>query len=175
MKTTKLKIHRFAALIFAIAAIFSSCSKDEEVRTPENIVGIWQTAPHSYLKLNDDYVARTLEVVDQDDKSVGQWSQTEVYFYEPGYNIVIYLTSYHEAKVFQVVELTGSKLVWCWVENIEIDDIHGVDDLGEVMGEIIKKAQEGYTLNPDLYQSFKRVSEEQFLDIIEGLDSIVYL
>lgn len=158
--------------VFAVC-LASSCSKDEAVRTPADILGVWQTDTDSYLQFRDDNTARVFSIEYQDSQSIGKWSLPDVYFYEPGYELVIYLNAEHEANVFQIVELSDSKLTWCWVDEIDVKSVNGMEDIGSVVGDIIKKAQEGFTLNPELYESFIKIPELQFEEILESLD-IVY-
>lgn len=173
MKGFKKFLFSFLVLITLIIGI--SCSKEEDVREPGDIVGVWKVDNDTYLRLNEDYIARVFQVVDQDGERIGEWHQKEVYFYEPGYNLVIYLTDRHEAKVYQIVELNYDHFVWCWVEDIDRNGASEFEDLGQIVGEIIKNAQEGYDLNPELYQNFTRESEEQFQELLDSLDSIIYI
>lgn len=151
------------------ALLFTSCSKDEEpVRQPADIIGIWQNSKTFFLDFQQDNTVRNFHVEFQDGLSIGDWTR-DAYFYEPGYNLVIYLTSDHQANVYEVVSLTQEELVWCPVDTI---DREGVESVGEIIGDIINKAQEGFKLDPELYQSFKRITLLNFLEILEGLDEI---
>ena len=163
------KIEALSFVLILLTACFS-CSKDEEVRQPADILGDWAIDSRSYLQFNDDNTARTLTIEYQDGESIGKWSYTDVYFYEPGYNMVVYLTSDHEAIVYAVVELSTAQLIWCPVDEI---DTEGEESISKIIGNIINKAQEGYELNPELYETFRRVPENQFLTILEGLDEIL--
>ena len=157
-------------VVLAILCGSGSCSKEEEVRMPDNILGVWQLTPDYYFQFRDDNVSKEFLIDHQDGESIGKWSWDNVFYYEPGYNIVIYITSEHEANVYQVTELTQDKLTWCWVDEINAKDTNGV---GSIIGEIINKAQEGFELNPELYETFTRIPEDEFLDILDNLDYIL--
>ena len=144
-----------------------SCSDDtEEMRWPEEIEGVWSPDPTNYLEFSNDNTIHNLKIEYQDDKSIGIWT-TDVYFYEPGYNLVIYLTSDHYADVYEIVELTQETMTWCWVDEIEAA---GADSIGEIIGEIINKAQEGFTLDPELFESFNKIPQDDFFALLESLN-----
>lgn len=133
---------------------------------PDDIVGIWSPSDSLYLEFGSDYTVHNLKIEHQDGMSIGIWSD-EVYLYEPGYNLVIYLTSEHEAKVYEIVARNSSAFTWCWVMDLEIENR---DDLGNIIGEVIKEAQEGFHLDPELYESFSKVSEDEFFSLLESLN-----
>lgn len=163
------KLLHILAIVAFSAVSLSSCSKDEEVRMPDKILGIWSPDNTSYLEFNSDNVVRNLEIVYQDGETIGNWD-TEVYYYEPGYNLVVYITANQEGMVYQIVDLTQKKMTWCPVDKIDVVDRH--ESIGKIVGDIIKRAQEGYKLNPELYESFNKISENEFLDVLETLDLI---
>lgn len=163
----KLILHIFftALILFATA----SCSNEEEVRTPADITGVWEVSKTTFIQFNDNYTAYNLTITEQDDKFYGLWIR-DAYFYEPGYNLVIYMDANNEAKVYQIVSMNSASLTWCEVDKIVAADIEGgMEGVGQVIGDIIKKAQEGYKLNPELFKSMKKVSNENFFDMLERL------
>lgn len=146
---------------------FSSCTdKEEPVRLPVDILGVWSPNQDNYLEFCEENIVHRLEVKYQDSESIGLWVK-DVYYYEPGYNLVIYLSGEKDADVFQIVDLTETQLTWCWVDQVEATD---TESIGKVIGDIIKKAQDGYKLNPALYQSFQKIPQNEFFRILEGLD-----
>ena len=161
---SKIKLIAFC-LLFGLS-LYSCSDKDEPVRSPEDIMGVWKLSDTSYLEFSSNNIVHNLQIQFQDDQSIGIW-ENEVYFYEPGYNLVIYLTAQHQANIYQITEMSNSSLTWCWVEEIETAS---TEKIGEIIGNIIKEAQEGFTLNPELYQTFVRISEDEFLDILENIN-----
>lgn len=158
----------FLALTSLLTA-FSSCSKDDDsVRVPEDIIGIWKLSDTDYYRFNQDYTVRRLQIEYQDGESIGIWT-TDSYLYEPGYQIVIYLSG-NKADVYQIVDLTSNGFTWCWVEEVNAENAGNSESIGKIIGEIIKQAQEGFNLDPELFESFRKISEEEYLDIIAGLD-----
>ena len=155
----------FLPLVSALL-ILPSCTKEEEVRQPADILGVWALSEYSYFEFCKEYELRHLEVeYTGDGIALGIWSK-DVYYYEPGYNLVIYLSGEKAADVYQIVTMTDEKLTWCPVDHVEITD---ADSAGKMIGEIIEKAQEGYKLDPALYQSFRKLSQEEFFRILEDL------
>lgn len=146
----------------------TSCHSNEEVRNQENIIGVWSDNATHYFEFLDDQTVRNLQIEFQDGESIGHWI-TDVYYYDPGYNIVIYLNGI-QADVFQVVTLTSTRMTWCWVDQVTAEDASGTESIGKLIGDIIKQAQEGFHLNPELYENFVKISEEDFLNIIDNLD-----
>lgn len=150
----------------------SSCSKEEEMRTPDDILGTWSKNSTSFLQFRLDNIVAPFNIIYQDGQSIGKWSYNDVYYYEPGYQLVIYLNELHQAEIYEIVELSSSRLTWCWVDELDAEEVNR-DNIGHIIGEIITKAQEGYKLNPELYETFNRVSESEFLSIEESLDVVL--
>lgn len=163
-------------IIFFLAALsavmFNSCSKDdEEVRMPGDILGIWMVNDNEFIEFGSDYSVHKLILEENDGVIYGEW-QEEVFYYEPGYNLVVYLDSRQKASIYEVVSLTPQTLTWCWVKELEVNDASTIEEIGNVIGDVIKDAQEGFTLNPELYQTFSRISKEEFQTILDDLGII---
>lgn len=153
-----------------ILSILLGCSKDnnEDIRTPDDIIGVWSPSSDIYLEFCEDNTIRNLQIVEQDSESIGEWND-EVYFYEPGYDLLIYLTYNNKAIVYKIISLTDQNMTICWVEDIKqsmVDEL----GIGNVIGQIINQAQEGFKIDPELYQSFHRIPKNQFLEMLEELD-----
>lgn len=159
----------FFVLLLNLLISISCSNKDDEVRMPYDILGVWSANANTYMEFSDDNTVRNLTIEYQDGESIGNW-ETEVYYYEPGYNLVLYITAHQEGIVYEVVELTDSRLTWCPVDKIDVIDRE--DSVGNIIGDIIKKAQEGYKLNPELYESFTKISQDDFYSVLENLDLI---
>lgn len=144
----------------------NSCSKDEEeVRTPSDILGVWSLSDSSYTVFKDNYVADHLQIDFEGEEAIGTWS-LGLYVYEPGYNIVLYFDeSQSTGAVFQIVEMTSDTFTWCWVKNVTLNSW---ESMGEVLGEIINEAQEGFNLNPELYQRWNKIPENEFKKMLDG-------
>ena len=166
----RFKFSRIVMMVIVLGCLFASCSKEEEVRTPDAILGIWSPSENLYMTFTDNYTVLNLEVTEEDGYKIGLTS-TDAYFYEPGYQIVIYMMGTH-ATVFQIVKLTQSELVWCPVDEITFDQAQEADEIGQLIGDIIKKAQEGYDLDPELYESLRSVSESEYRQMEDSLDYI---
>lgn len=153
-------------MLFAFVSL--SCSHEEDVRMPEDIMGVWSPSSTRYLEFSEGYTVHNLDIEYQDGESIGLWT-VDAYLYEPGYHLVIYLTG-NKADVFQIISLDSSQMTWCWVEQIEFDESMSKENIGKILGNIIKEAQEGFHLDPEHYQSFKKISEDDFFSILESLN-----
>lgn len=163
-----MRLFSIPLFLFPLFLALLSCSKDEEpMRTFTDIEGIWAFSDDYYLCLNNDNTARLLEVDYQDGESIGTWSE-DVYFYEPGYNLVIYLDFPNDVEVYQVLKLTSTELQWCWVKALKENYDDG-EEIGKIIGDIINEAQAGFKLDPELYQTFHRISEDKFLEILNSI------
>lgn len=159
-------------LVTVLSFSLISCSHEDEVmRTYKDIEGIWQLSDTYYLSLNDDNSARILLISEQDGETIGSLSDN-VYFYEPGYNLVVYLDFPNDVEVYQVLKLTPNMMQWCWVKSLKDKYEEGdeIGEIGEILGEIINEAQAGFHLDPELYQTFHRISEERYLEILDNIN-----
>ena len=173
---------RISSLIFSILAVtlFVGCTKDEEpMRTPQDIVGIWNLDEDLYLQFVEEYVVYPLRIEYRDGEKVGQWEKGPAYFYEPGYNLVIFVEGKYaeegiqvNAEVYEIIELTESKLVWCPVDKFVAQG--GSSAIAHTIGDVIKKAQEGYELHPELYQTLYKISQTDFNEFRYTLSAIYY-
>lgn len=156
-------------ILILSATLLTACSdSDNDVRMPADIVGVWSPSDDLYLDFRADNTIKNVAVETQDGETIGIITD-DVYFYEPGYNLVVYITADQTANVYQIIDMTENRLTWCWVKDIT-DQYDGEENIGSIIGQIIKEAQEGFQLNPGNYQYFNKISEERFLEILEQLD-----
>lgn len=158
-------------VVLLITVAVTGCRHEEDepdYRSHEDLYGVWTDNNGRYILFDDGNRAYNLYVTEQDGETIGTWEQ-DGYFYEPGYNLVIYIDYRSEPEIFQVVELTQNKLIWCWVDNL-MDGYQSGMSIGEIIGKIIKDAHDGYDLDPKLYQYFDRVPDDEFYEMIERLD-----
>ncbi|MCH5225564.1 MAG: hypothetical protein J1D77_06165 [Muribaculaceae bacterium] len=152
--------------VATICMLAGACSKEEDMRMPDDILGVWTPSADTYLEFSTNNSVYRLQIEEEGGESFGQFYR-DVYYYEPGYNLVVYLSSSHTAAVYKIVELSESYFTWCWVEDIEATS---ADSIGQVIGQIINQAQEGFKLDPALYQTFRKISQEQYFSILENLN-----
>ena len=167
----KIILTSIPALIAIFAFGLSSCSDSEpEVRHQDDIIGYWTDGKGRYMNLESETVAYNLYVYDQDGLTIGRYEQ-DGYFYEPGYNLVLYMDESLNPQVYKIVELSDKEMIWCWVEDIR-ESFDNNDSVGEIIGQIIKDAQEGFDLDPANYLYFYSITEDEYLDIVDSLDVI---
>ena len=158
-------------MLFSFGACnFDDCDYEEPAtgRTEADILGVWTDGDGRYMMLDSLFHAYNLYLSENNEELLyAEWTY-DGYLYEPGYNIVVYTTS-NKADVFQVTELTDSELVWCPVKEFGVDDILNSDSVGKLLGQIINEAQQGFILDPYLYQYFYKISQEEFEALLESL------
>ena len=156
----------FVAILMPMAV---SCNDDPEPtsRTPEDILGIWTDNEGRYMVLDSIYEAFNLYVTEENGEISARWMQ-DAYIYEPGYNLVVYNDVRLHPEVYQVIELTEESLVWCWVEDLR-ENLDSGASIGEILGQVIQEAQDGFQVDPDKYQYFTRVSQNDFDRLLEEL------
>lgn len=155
-------------IFFLSIGLFSCSDSNEDVRMPEDLVGVWSPSDTLYYEMGKDYSVHKLNIEYQDDMSIGLWT-IDAYVYEPGYHIVVYLGGV-VATVYQIIELSETQLTWCPVEKIDVENAGGTENIGKILGDIIKQAQEGFKTDPELYETLRKIPEDEFLDLIEKLD-----
>lgn len=163
-----LRVSMFLMIMLTFAACSDEKEPDDIIRSEQDILGYWEGADDRYIYFKDNNQAYNLYVSTQEGLVIGDWYD-DGFFYEPGYNLIIYIDQTLHPTVYQVIELTEETLVWCWVKDIR-EEYDSSASIGQVLGDIIKEAQQGFTLDPALYQTFKRLSKDQFLDILESLN-----
>lgn len=166
----KYLLKSFMALFVGFILIgFSGCNNDEpEVRSEEDILGVWTDNEGYYMQVQPDNRAYSLYITEQDGETIGRWDE-DGFFYEPGYNLVISMDSSSRPQVYQVLELNDSSLVWCWVDDLASKYQEGMS-AGEIIGEILQEAQEGYEINPEFIRTFTKISDEEFYSMLESLN-----
>lgn len=160
----------FPVILTVLLGLMPGCSSDDEptFRNEGDILGVWTDGEGRYINFDSENRAFNLYVRTQDGMEIGLWEQ-DGYFYEPGYNLLIYMDQNSHPQIYQVLELTEDELVWCWVEDLR-DNYNGTDSIGEIIGQIIQNAHDGYPIDPEKTEFFSRVPEDRFLDIIDSLN-----
>ena len=138
------------SLILSAAIVSCSDDNDEPARSQDDIMGVWADIEGRYMHLAEDFKAYNLYVTDKGGKPSAEFEIPRAgYFYEPGYDILLYMSAGSQPEVYKIVKLTQDELEW---------------------GLIIKKAHEGYTINPDSCQTFTRVPESVYYDILSEFE-----
>lgn len=180
------RILRTLAPILLILPLFASCSSHDEppVREESDILGVWTDGNDRYLYFVTETMVYDLRL----DNSDGEMSYTlmqDSYFYEPGYNFVIFMdfmkglegenadTSDWEElvspEVYEITALNKESLTWCWVDNLTSEKYKGLNKK-EIIGKVIQEADKGFTLLPENYRTFTSVSESDFNQILIDYD-----
>ena len=165
--------YKFTSLLLlflsvAFSGLFISCdSEDEPIRSENDILGVWTQGDDRYISFEEGNRAPNLYVKEQEGMTIGVWEQ-DGYFYEPGYQLLIYIDKSSNPGVYKVVELTETRLVTCWVENL-MDKYNDGESIGQIIGDIINNAQQGYELDPANYAYYEKVPENEFYELLESI------
>ena len=158
------------SLILSAAIVSCSDDNDEPARSQDDIMGVWADIEGRYMHLAEDFKAYNLYVTDKDGKPSAEFEIPRAgYFYEPGYDILLYMSAGSQPEVYKIVKLTQDELEWCLVDNLLNDEYKDLSK-SEIIGLIIKKAHEGYTINTDSCQTFTRVPESVYYDILSEFE-----
>ena len=173
MKTVS--IHYSKLILISITLLLSLCSvscinEDSPIRSYEDIYGIWTQGDGHYIWYQDGNRAPNLYIEDQNGETIGIWEE-DGYFYEPGYDLMIYIDKTSNPQVYKIIELNDNLLILCWVDSL-LDHYEGGESISQIIGSVINKAQEGYDVNPDNYQYYTNVPEDEFLKIIDNINVI---
>lgn len=161
----KLYNSRICALLIVICSIvFASCSNDEDPvpRSENDICGAWVDNDGNcmYFKLPN----LCYKVVPETDDMAEVYY--DAYYYEPGYNFLLYVDSETQPDIYMVTELNDKGMTWVWADNLRDDKYDGMSK-SEILGAIIKQAQEGFTLDYSRTITFARISMYEFERFLE--------
>lgn len=145
-----------ALLLLLFLPLIASCSDSEPpVRSEKDIMGVWSEKEGEYMYLDTDFSAYTFSFWEEGGEPLFSYAQ-DGYFYEPGYNFVFYMNEESQPDIYQVIKLTDTELVWCWVDNLFDDKYKGLSK-SEIIGKVIQQAQNGeFHPDPARYKYFTR-------------------
>ncbi|MBD5356246.1 MAG: hypothetical protein HDR88_04475 [Bacteroides sp.] len=166
MKPLSLKIFSFLAAISLLS--LASCTSDEPAPRSENdICGAWVSNEGNYMYFKLPNICYKLI---PESEEMAQLAY-DAYYYEPGYNILMYMSEDSHADIYQVTELNQNEMKWVWADNI-IDGDNLLNEKykgmskSEILGSIIKQAQEGFDLDYSRTTVFNRISMEEFEEVL---------
>lgn len=142
---------------FMAAPALTSCSSDEDepVRSEADIVGVWSDDAGHYMYLDSTIHSFNFDFnTSTEDEPFG--FDIDGYYYEPGYNFLLYINAESQPDIYQVMSLTDTEMTWCWVDNLMEPQYDGLSK-SEILGKVITQAQEGFEINPALYHTYERV------------------
>lgn len=159
----------YVTLLMALSLVMASCSSDEpEVRSVSDIYGAWTDNTGSYFYFRYPNVCYKL-VPESDDVAILDY---DAYYYEPGYNFLLYVSVAHDDNdqiqpdIYSVTSLTDKEMTWVWADNLR-DDKYDDMSSGEILGQIIKEAQEGFKLDYSRTSVFTKIETSEFKSLLE--------
>lgn len=150
-------------LLLAICALsMSSCSSDEPAPRSENdICGAWKCDDGNYFYFKLPNICYKITVTDPERPQV----DFDAYYYEPGYNFLLYVNIESQPDIYQVTSITNNEMTWVWADNLLDDKYHGMSK-SEILGEVISQAQEGFDLDYSRTYVFTRLAMEEFDSVL---------
>lgn len=159
-------------LLFLLAVVsmaFASCSKeDPEVRSVSDIYGAWIDNDGNYFYFRYPNICYKLVPESED------WAMLDydAYYYEPGYNFLLYVSAVRDndneiqPDIYSVTALTETEMTWVWASNLRDEKYDGMSK-SEILGQIIKEAQEGFKLDYSRTSEFTKIETDEFKRLLE--------
>lgn len=153
----------FFILLAVVSLAMESCSKDEpKVRSESDIYGAWIDTDGNYFYFRYPNICYRL-VPESDDWALLDY---DAYYYEPGYNFLLYVNQETQPDIYSVTALTESEMTWVWADNLRDDKYDGMSK-SEILGQIIKEAQEGFKLDYSRTYVFTKIENDEFKRLLE--------
>lgn len=153
-------------LLLATVALFlvslDACSNDDDPqpRSGSDLVGVWSDSDNHYLDIESDTKIYSVFIEEYEGEKVGM-IEPDGYFYEPGYNFVVYMGRQGEPCIYEVTELTTDKMTWVYADNL-LDDKYDGMSRSEILGSVLKNADKGFKLDYSKTINFTRVPQSKF-------------
>ncbi len=157
-------------------AMVSSCSSDEPApRSEKDICGAWRSDDGNYFYFELPNICYKLTVIDPENEVAKL--DYDAYYYEPGYNFLLYVDIETQPDIYQVTSLDSDEMTWVWADNLMDDKYDGMSK-SEILGAVIKQAQEGFDLDYSRTYVFTRIDIDElksvlaaygYEDVIEGI------
>lgn len=155
-------------LVLLLSVTMVSCSDDDApTRSEYDIIGIWQDREGHVFEFADPDNMYEYDFMSQDGWEA--WvKRKEMYFFEPYSYIMMREDSTGAMQVYQVVSVKDDELVICWVDTPDFSGLEG-DDKFEIFSVFFKQ---DYVVDPDKYETFRRLSKEDLEKALEGYELI---
>lgn len=148
----------------SLTLLMASCSDDEPaVRSENDIYGAWIDNNGNYFYFRYPNLCYRL-VPESEDWAILDY---DAYYYEPGYNFLLYVSAAQEndneiqPDIYSVTSLTDTEMTWVWADNLRDDKFDGMSK-SEILGQIIKEAQEGFKLDYSRTRVFTKIANDEF-------------
>ena len=147
----------------AFSLAFASCSDDDPApRSEADIYGAWEDNSGDYFYFRYPNICYKLAPGADGSAALDY----DAYYYEPGYNFLLYMNIEGQPDIYGVTELSQSQMKWVWADNL-LDEKYKEMSKSEILGYIIKEAQEGFKLDYSRTSSFTRMETAEFKTLLE--------
>lgn len=153
----------YLLLLMAFPFLFASCSNDEpEPRSENDIYGSWVDNDGNYFYFRYPNICYKL-VPESADRAALDY---DAYYYEPGYNFLLYMNIEGQPDIYEVTAISENEMTWVWADNL-LDDKYKDMSKSEILGQVIKEAQEGFKLDYSRTSVFSRIEIAEFKSALE--------
>lgn len=149
-------------LLMAVPFLFSSCSnEDPEPRSENDIYGAWVDGDGNYFYFGYPNTCYKLMPESEDMAALDY----DAYYYEPGYGFLLYVDMQSQPDIYQVTKLSDGEMTWVWADNL-LDEKYDGMSKSEILGQVIKEAQEGFKLDYSRTSTFSKISVDTLREIL---------
>ena len=156
----------FWLLAVVVSMAFAGCSNDDEpaTRSEKDVYGAWIDNDGVYYYFRYPNLSYKLVPAQFEDEYAELYY--DFYFYEPGYRFLLYVNADAQPDIYEVTSLTDKDMTWVWADNLRDDKYDGMSG-SEILGQVIKEAQEGFKLDYSRTSTFTKISTDDFKKILE--------
>lgn len=156
------KIYLLLLILFSLT--LPSCSNEDPApRSEDDIYGAWVDNDGNYFYFRYPNICYKL-IPESDDWAILDY---DAYYYEPGYNFLLYVNQETQPDIYSVTQLTESEMTWVWADNL-LDDKYDDMSKSEILGQVIKEAQEGFKLDYSRTSNFMKIDTDEFKRLLEA-------
>ncbi len=156
----------YLLMLAVMAIVFVGCSSDDdpEPRSESDVYGAWIDEDGNYYYFCYPNLCYKLVPAQSSDEYAELYYDS--YFYEPGYNFLLYISSDAQPDIYEVTSLTEIGMIWVWADNLR-EEKYDDKSASEILGQMIKEAQAGFKLDYSRTLTFTKISTDDFKKVLE--------
>lgn len=154
-------------MVAVMAIVFLGCSSDDDPapRAESDVYGAWIDNDGDYFYFKYPNVCYKLVTAKSADGMAELFY--DAYYYEPGYNFLLYVDINTQPDIYEVTTLSDKEMTWVWADNLREDKYDGMSG-SEILGQVIKEAQNGFKLDYSRTMKFEKISTDDFKKTLEA-------
>lgn len=153
-------------IVTVVMVMAAGCGSDDEpaARAESDVYGAWVDGDGDYFYFKYPNICYRLVPAASEDTYAALYNDS--YFYEPGYRFLLYIDTDAQPNIYEVTSLTDREMTWVWADNLRDDKYDGMSG-SEILGQVIKEAQDGFKLDYSRTTQFTKISTDDFKKILE--------